>query len=535
MNGSVRDLVLGYCVRPNVARLAPFLASLRRVAFAGDVCFFVEDATADTIEQLRASGVIVERAAWSAVSRMTSMANRYFAYLDFLTARSHEYGNVLLTDPADTFLQSHPFATPLPADIVFAAECRRIGDSEPLYEALVQAYGESVARNMRDCAASNGDVALGTRPGIMSYLAAMTRELGGRTTPITGMVDQAVHNYVVHMRPLRRGWLDVSGQVIAALATLPDSAIYVAEPGVLTSEHLAPVLSGYNTKTAVRAYVEAHSQQDVPGWQTLPSVSNNAVVAFYFRPRDSEWLELFAGSLRCVSSTVRLYCVGEFNQDEMAILERYRCTVYASPAAELHMEENVAHFYVSQVLDLIADQPGPPDQVLVIDTMRAAFVRDPFATETVGLSAFREGTMRVGESDYNLHRVSMFTSPDEELLRRPVVSSKVLRGRLDIIRAFYRRLFLEFVGKAELLRIEKVVQGAVNKLCHAGMLEFPVILHPSAAEVYFDFLSSDLAVNAKHGLHIGGAVPAVVVGGHLSSALMLKLRVEFGLPETREQ
>ncbi|HET6194550.1 MAG TPA: hypothetical protein VFE12_02300, partial [Acetobacteraceae bacterium] len=62
MSGS-KNLILGFCSRQSLDRLAPFIASLRLAAFAGDVCLLVEDVAAATIGRLRALGIIVERAA----------------------------------------------------------------------------------------------------------------------------------------------------------------------------------------------------------------------------------------------------------------------------------------------------------------------------------------------------------------------------------------------------------------------------------------------------------------------------------------
>ena len=60
---------------------------------------------------------------------------------------------------------------------------------------------------------------------MLSYLAAMTGELAGRTPPVTGGADQAVHNYVVHMHPLRHAWLDPGDRFAVALHTVPDDAV----------------------------------------------------------------------------------------------------------------------------------------------------------------------------------------------------------------------------------------------------------------------------------------------------------------------
>ena len=82
-----------------------------------------------------------------------------------------------------------------------------------------------------------------------------------------------------------------------------------------------------------------------------------------------------------------------------------------------------------------------------------------------------------------------------------------------------------------MLKIHKVVQGIVNKLCHAGDLGFPVTLHPNGAEVYFDFLGSSLALDARHGVRIGGTVPGVVLGGHPENPLLMKLRIDLNLAD----
>ena len=74
---------------------------------------------------------------------------------------------------------------------------------------------------------------------------------------------------------------------------------------------------------------------------------------------------------------------------------RYNCAAYVVPATELAVAENIAHFYLSQLLDQMAAATGQPDQVLLIDNMRAVFPRDPFLGKTIGLSVFCEGPARI--------------------------------------------------------------------------------------------------------------------------------------------
>ncbi len=538
---------MGFCGKLPFHRLEPFIASLRNATFAGDVCLHVHDTAAETIEQLRAHGVIVERVGPSAQPRMSAMANRYFSYQDFLLRKGDAYTNVLLTDPATTVFQADPFAVPLPADILYTAERRRIDDAPTVHDAVVQAYGEAVAHNIRDCAVSNADIVAGTRSGTLRYLAAMVHQLAGRTTPITGAIDQGVHNYVVHMHPLRGAWLDATDQIAVAIDALPDDAVEIAARAVAIGGSATPVLSHWDASARLTEYVGASPQfrlhRSMRGeWPAPPdepppsaaereSPATDAVVAFYLRQRDAGWLEVFLGSLHCVNDTTTVYCVGDFDQDDQAILARYRCTAYIVPAAELEIADNVGHFYLSQILDRISSEgAAQPDHVLVIDTMRAIFPRDPFLTKTIGLSVFCEGPMRIGESDYNRARLGFFVSPLDDWLREPVVSSMALRGPLPLVREFYRRMFVELVGRAELLRVQKVVQGLVNKLCRASELGFPVVAHPNGAEVHFDFLESRLGVDTRYGVRVGGAVPAVVLADHPETPLMLKLKIDLNLP-----
>jgi hypothetical protein len=492
------NLIMGFCTRWSLAQLTPFIASLRRTTFAGDTCLLVDDVAAETIDRLRALGLIVERAAASAQQRMSAMSSRYFSYLDFLIRRGEAYANIMLADPSATVFAADPFDAPLPADIVYVSERQTIDEAPFVRNAVLQAYGEAVAHNIRDCTVSNPSTVLGTRAGILRYLTAMTHQLAGRTTPISGAIDQGVHNYVVHMRPLAGAWLDSAEPIAFRMDSVPNEPMQVRDQAFVPS----PRASG----------------------------ARDAVVAFYQRQRDAGWLQMFLESLRCVSDSVDAHCVGDFDQDERAILARFQCTPHAVPATELVIAENVAHFYLDQALDRIASGTEQPDQVLVLDNVRAVFPRDPFLAKTIGLSVFCEGPTRIGESDYNRDRLGLFAPLDEQLLRRPVVSSMVLRGRLGVLREFYRRMFIELVGRADLLKIHKVVQGVVNKLCHGGDLGFPVIAHPNGAEVHFEFLASDLAIDARHGVRVGGTVPGVVLSAHQETPLMLKLRIDLNLP-----
>ncbi len=527
-----KNLILGLWTRHPFWPLEPFIASLRRTTFDGDVCVFVDDVPTDTVASLQAHGVIVLRAGPSGQPRMPALSSRFFSYLDFLAARSEHYANVMLTDLRDVVFQSDPFGMPLPADIVFAQERCRLGDSPVNYNWLAQGYGEAVAHNMRDCLVSCAGTTFGSTAGTLRYLVAMARELSSRMPPLGAGIDQAVHNYIVHMHPLCDAWLDTTDSLVATMHFVPDASVQFSSQGVLIDGKLVPVLHQWERNTATREYIESAPQfklVDPPEARTVAPPGDDAVLAYYHRDRDAAWLPWFLGSLRCVGFVGDIHCIGEFNADELQTLSKFSCTVHTVAASDILRAENVAHFYIAQLLDKLAESTRRPDQVLAFDSMRAVFPRDPFLGKTIGLSVFSEGPTQLGESDYNVQRLALFTSPDPDRLQRPIVSSSLLRGTLEVMRLFYHRLLIEFVGRGELLGVRKVVQGAVNKLCHQSGLAFPIIVHPNGAEAYFDHWPSGLAIDTKQGVRIGGTVPAVIKGEQPESELLRALRIHLHL------
>lgn len=538
-----RHLIMGFFTGNSFRPLERFIASLRQVGFAGDVCLLVTSLAGETIATLRSHGIIVERLGRSGQPRMTAMASRYFSYLDFLARHVETYARVMLLDPRTALLQSDPFAVPLPADIVYTRERCLLGDSPEDTEAVTAAYGEQVAWNVRDWPVSCPDITIGSAHGVLEYLVAMTHELSGRTTPIGGDIHRGIHNYVVHMRPLRRAWLDDRDQVAVALRSVPDAAIAIGEHGVVVEGRLPPVLNQWEDSVPVRAHIVAAPRVPLqpagapparpaaaPVAPPLPRRGADAVIAYYHRPRDADWLAPFLSSLRSAGHTGPVHCIGEFDATERELLDQHRCNTHPAPANEPDLVENLAHLAFSQMIERLADEsPVPLDQVLVLDRLRVVFVRDPFETKTIGLSAFCEGGTRIGDSEYNAQRLALFPPMDETWLRRPIVSSSLLRGPLTVMQAFYRRLLPELVGRAEHLRIQKVIQGAVNKLCHGGTLGFPITLHPNGAEAYQDITPSGLALDTRLGVRIGGAVPAMVMNPFGLSPIVTAVLAGLGL------
>lgn len=537
---------MGVWSRLPFSGLERFIASLRRTTFDGDLCIFVDEVPADTVRTLLAHGVIVERACRFALPQLNYQGSRYYSYLDYLGRHGGEYANVMISDLRDVLFQADPFARPLPADLVFAQERITLGDCPVNRSWLIQAYGEAMADNLRHCMVSCSGTTFGTARGMQQYLTAMIHEMAGRPIPILGGMDQGVHNYVTRMRPMQNAFCDAGDTIVSTMNYMPDEAMSIDQRGVLIDGRLVPVIHQWDRKEKLRQYVEAAPQFRLdakveprypmvrsraiaaPPLPVKPDTADttDAVVCFYHRERDADWLEPFLATLRAVGFAGGIHCVGALDANDLVLLRRYGAVAHTSApvAAEIDVN-NVAHIHLSHVLDeLAADQSVQLDQVLLIDTLHAGFLRDPFLSKTVGLSVFSEGPVSIGESDYNVHRLQLFTDVDDNWRRRPIVSSTLLRGKIDVVREFYRALFAEFVGREDLFRIHKVIQGAFNKLCQEGDFSFPVIVYPNASEVYFEIWPQNLTIDIRLGVRVGGTVPAIVVNQFNETPLMGMLK-----------
>lgn len=538
------NLILGHCARVQPRHLEPFLASLRRTTFAGEVCLFVEDVVADTVAHLRAHGVTVCRAASSGPPAMATGASRYFNFLDYLARHGEDYANVLLVDPVDTIFQSDPCAAPRPADIVFTQIRRRIGNSPADNGAVATAYGERMAVNIRDCLVSNPSVTLASASGMLRYLVAMTTRISSCDTVIAGAVDRGIHNYLVRMCPLADAWVDTGDQLAVAIDGVADNVIEVTGQDILVDGRLVPIVTAWQDNMAIRAHIAGSPRLQLsadmhgpfpaaalrPPSVSRPGPARNAIVAFFQKGRDDGWLRLFVNSLRCVAPEIGVHCIGDFSQQEQDWLSDAGYTIHLVPAVALELCDNVAHVHLNETLEkLAADPAGPPDQVLVLDSMRAIFPRDPFASATIGLSVFCETHERIADNEYNRVRLGFYVPESDSRMPLPVVSSSALRGSIPVVRAFYQSLFAELLTRQDILSVTRVVQGAINKLCHLAQFRFPVIVHPNGAEVYFDFWEPGLSIDTRHGFRVGGTVPGVVLGAHPETSVMIRLRTDLGL------
>jgi hypothetical protein len=364
---------------------------------------FVDDVTLETVATLVAHGVLIARAYSSARPELPPLSSRFFDYLEFLACRADEYEHVMLTDLRDVVFQSDPFAVPLPADIVFAQERCLIGAPTANYGWIFDTYGEAVAHNMRDCFVSCAGTTFGTTSGIMRYLVAMTRELRDTSPPFVVGLDQAVHNYIVRMRPLRNAWVDTTDSLVATMHFVPDESVRTTPQGVLIDGRLVPVVHQWDRNKATLDYVWMAPQFKLeaaqrsprlappasPGFVEPPAIEpRDAIVAFYHRPRDANWLAPFFGSLRCAGFAGGMHCVAHSMPVNWPCLHGLGVWRIRSATPTRRWISRISPTCASAALDELAEMKRGGRPGAGAGQRPGGFQRDPFQARTIGLSVF---------------------------------------------------------------------------------------------------------------------------------------------------
>jgi hypothetical protein len=251
--------------------LRPFVLSLRRTAFDGEVVLFAAGIDRGTRRSLASAGVqlrplrraqlplgrrtihpydavfarlhahypqVVRQASrlfrdpTSARTRIAALLSvrdtrRFFAYLDYLSSRDVSYGNVMLTDVRDVFFQADPFASDLGGglDCFLEDSAETLGTQPHNRKWMQAAFGSDVVQEMSGRPIVCAGVTVGPGELVVRYLEVMADFL--LRLPRQGVgLDQAVHNYVLH-----KG-------LVSGARLIPNGAGVVSTLGVVPEERL---------------------------------------------------------------------------------------------------------------------------------------------------------------------------------------------------------------------------------------------------------------------------------------------------------
>lgn len=238
------DLILGAARGLEYPRLHPFVESLRRTGFRGELSIFTADVSEESRATLRAAGALVHpfrephlrvyprrrlyfyddriallhpllpilsgvagklggegsRVQHEVARRLMGVwCARYFLYLDYLRARPDSYRRVMITDLKDVVFQRNPFEAEPDAPLSCFLESRRhcIGTCAINRRLVETAYGTEEVARLADRPISCSGVTIGSQAGMLEYLRLMTRALM-RLRRQYGGLDQGVHNHLLH-------------------------------------------------------------------------------------------------------------------------------------------------------------------------------------------------------------------------------------------------------------------------------------------------------------------------------------------------
>lgn len=262
-----KTAVIGLAAHYGVAELAPFVSSLRRSGYDGDVILLTYGCTADTAAFLRANRVRMLPFNSLAAMPMSMNSSRMYRYLDwFIELFLNEsdqlpYGRVLLTDVRDVVFQGDPFTrTPSGRVEFFLESDRLIGNCPINRDWMERAYGAAVAQELANRPVSCAGTIMGAPDGLLEYLIYMVRDLVSVPPQhrFSG-VDQAIHNHIL-ARDLIPGSVAVAnGGTVMTVPGSEASGITMHSDGSIVNPDggRSPIVHQYDRDSRVNAAVIA--------------------------------------------------------------------------------------------------------------------------------------------------------------------------------------------------------------------------------------------------------------------------------------
>lgn len=252
-----KNLVIGLAAQYSYKDLAPFVESLRRTGYEGDVVWFVSEIDNNALQQLERQGVMCipyrqEHPFFAADTGLpihipTELAQkplspnslRYVFYRAFLKLHPNRYRWVLHSDTRDVIFQRDPFAYyDKPGLYCFMEDLAcRIKDNKHNSYWIRFGFGEEMAAKMAHEPIVCSGVTLGSVQEFEAYLDKMVQYVV--KLPNTGGLDQGIHNYLLFTSQIKGARVveDDEGMVTTLTTFKPFSKIRFNDKGQLLNNH----------------------------------------------------------------------------------------------------------------------------------------------------------------------------------------------------------------------------------------------------------------------------------------------------------
>jgi len=277
------DAILAAVFEPRSINLKPFLLSLKKSGYKGEIIFFVTWASPQEIRELEGLGIRVERfryfyyrknnpftvlwPIWQLMFRnlptlhakkriaqyvFNMMCVRFVVYHDYLSTNVDRHANVLLTDARDVFFQDDPFRDFRETVVGFCLEDTRstLWSNITCRKMIEETYGGNVARELGDFPIACAGTTLGPAAAILEYLNLMLEHLfSAKWMHRVCVQDQGVHNYLAHVTMRDRRVLFENGRgPVYTMGLCSEENFRFDDQGALLNVDgsVAPVLHQYD-------------------------------------------------------------------------------------------------------------------------------------------------------------------------------------------------------------------------------------------------------------------------------------------------
>ena len=239
------NLILSIVRKLSFDDLRPFLISLKRTGYTGEIVFFVSGLSSETAKRLQDFGVQLipfdyfsvrmrrpELLLWPLWRRIFArmktfeeksalakrvfffMVLRHLLYYEFLMKNPERYATIVSTDCRDVFFQSDPFARNYePGLHVFLeGKTRTIATCPGNRRMIHDAFGSELLPKLGSHEPSCAGFTVGDHASMTAYLRLMTElAFQVREMPMVTGLDQGIHNYIIYENPLPNTHLHPNG------------------------------------------------------------------------------------------------------------------------------------------------------------------------------------------------------------------------------------------------------------------------------------------------------------------------------------
>ena len=208
------NIILGLAFGYEFDELKPFLYSLARTGFNGELCLMVTNISGETLNSLsllgNSSNYKINIIPFEARD-MNLRIYRYLLYHNYLTEYiknkmndDENKHNIMLTDVRDVVFQKDPFDFDINNLCCFLEDKSQSINSCPYNSSWINdQFGHNVLDEIGSNIISCSGVTIGDYRSIIIYLETMidcTNRLGKKAYNDQGIHDQGIHNYIIYHR-----------------------------------------------------------------------------------------------------------------------------------------------------------------------------------------------------------------------------------------------------------------------------------------------------------------------------------------------